>query len=292
MKTTWVNIAAKVIAASRANGKTIWSVQLKYPRFIHSELLTHRMLSKSSSSSRAIPVKRMLAQVWNEPAHPVHWGMNQPGMQAKAQLVGCKLWVAQKIWKTAAKAACCFVYILDKVGLHKQVANRILEPWQYMHVIVTGTEWDNFFELRDHEDAQPEFRALAVELRKAMATYRATDRDVVTWLDPVFSLHLPYVTNEERHSGMEPKTLMAISAARCARVSYLTHDGDKPSTAKDLALFDRLVGSKPEHASPLEHPASPETADEVSKTGRHNPYYNLRGWTSFRWIRDHATPAQ
>lgn len=273
-------ITAKVIAASYNNGKALYSLQLQYPRFIHSELMTHRVFSRSASSSRAIPVKKMLAQVWNEPAEPIHWGANQAGMQANTQLTGWKLKLSKGLWRTAAKAACCFVWALDKLGAHKQWANRLLEPWQYIHVIVTATEWKNFDELRMHKDAQPEMQALALAIFAARSTSILENRgNSVAERD---AWHLPYVTGAERadHS-IELADLQAASAARCARVSYLTHDGAKPDIAKDLELFTRLVGSKPEHASPTEHPA--RAGIDFDRF-----FYNLHGWSSLRWVRDHG----
>lgn len=257
-------IRAKVIEASTVpGGKTIWSIETKHHRFIHGELLTHRVFSRNAMSSRAVPVKKILSQVWNDPAMPVHWGANQPGMQAKAQLTGWRLKVAKGLWKAASKVACGFAWGFIKVGLAKQVANRILEPWQWMTTIITATEWDNFFELRDHEDAQPEFRVLAQAIREAMQQY--TPRTSV--------VHAPYTSVIERDS-IDLLTLFKVSAARCARVSYLTHDGKTPSMEADLALFERLVGSKPLHASPIEHQAVAMAVD-----GRSN---NFIGWKQFR----------
>lgn len=271
------HITAKVIEAS-SNGKSVlWTVQLQYPRFIHSEFMTHCMISKSASSSRAIPVAKMLSQVWHDPAEPIHWGKNQKGMQAKEQLTGWRLKLAKGLWRGAGKVACCFVYVIDKLGGHKQWANRLLEPWQYIHVIATGTEWENFFMLRDHPDAQPEFRELAIQMKHAMNTSVVVDRAKHTGSDEGY-WHLPYVTKEERNtytSGL----LAAISTARCARVSYLTHDGKKPSIEADLQLYCRLVGSVPKHASPTEHQACVAPIPEA-------PYYKLRGFMPHRWLAD------
>ena len=142
-------ITAKMIADSYYDfDNRICTLQLKYPRFIHAEFMTHRVFSRSASSSRAIPISKIISQVWNDPAMPVYWGANVSGMQANEELTGWKLSAAKFIWKTSAKVACIFAYGFDKIGLHKQIGNRILEPWQYINVIVTSTEWDNFFDLR------------------------------------------------------------------------------------------------------------------------------------------------
>lgn len=261
------------------------TLQLRYPRFIHSEFMTHRVFSRNASSSRAIPVAKMLEQVRNDPAMPIHWGKNQPGMQANEQLEGEELVNAQYCWRRAADKAASIAEVMQGAGVHKQVANRILEPFQFINVIVTATEWDNFFELRDHEDAQPEIRELAEVMRAALGrsdpirrvpgdnalTFMGNSEDNTKW-------HLPYVTNLERATYL-PTILIAASAARCARVSYLTHDGEQPDIKKDIALFMRLVGSKPLHASPIEHQAKPAARPDTSSG-------NFWGWMQFRqWYR-------
>lgn len=266
---------AKVIADSvSAEGIRITTFQLKYPRFIHSEFMTHRVFSRNASSSRAIPVMKMLKQVWNDPAMPLHWGQNQAGMQAKAELSGFKRWAAKTLWKAAGRVMCGAAWLMTKVGLHKQVANRILEPWQFIHVIVTATDWDNFFELRDHEDAQPEIRDLAIKMREAMAASAPQLLVGNRW-------HLPYVTQDEvaQYGFVLARKL---SAARCCRVSYLTHDGRKPSVEEDLKLCERLAGARPIHASPFEHQASPDATDWHGNWAFPNLHGNLRGWVQYR----------
>jgi thymidylate synthase ThyX len=264
-------IEAKVVADSvwvdsKNKPHRITTLQLKYPRFIHSEFMTHRVFSRNASSSRAIPVKKMLAQVWNDPAMPVHWGANQSGMQAKVELTDFKQYVAEKLWRGAGKLACGVAYLMNKVGLHKQVANRILEPWQYIHVIVTATEWKNFMDLRNHADAQPEIRELAMEIAIAMEESEPEELESGDW-------HLPYVRAFERHD-YTIEMCKKLSAARCARVSYLTHDGLVPNVDKDIELHDRLVGSVPIHASPVEHQATPSGTNRFHK--------NFKGWIQYR----------
>ena len=263
-------ISAKIIADSVAeHGVRLTTLQLQYPRFIHAEFMTHRVFSRNASSSRAIPVAKVIEQVRDNPAAPIHWGKNQPGMQANAQVDDVP--EAQALWMQAARDAADTAEEMSRIGLHKQVANRILEPFQYMHVIVTATEWDNFFELRAHSDAQPEIHALAVEMYRAMNASEPRYLVEDDW-------HLPYVTTEERlrYYG-ETDLLLKVSAARCARVSYLTHDGQTPDIEKDIALYERLVGSRPLHASPIEHQATPMP----------NPEHwsgNFRGWLQHRQL--------
>lgn len=269
-------ISAKVIADS------IWysplnrhyrltTLELCYPRFIHSEFMTHRVFSRNAMSSRAVPVAKMIEQVRSNPAMPIHWGINRPGMQATEQLPdGTE---AEQQWRYAAHAAANQAEQLAALGLHKQVVNRVLEPYQWMRTIVSATEWANFFELRCHPDAQPEFQALAQAIRTAIDDSAAVTRhDRGAGLTNV-EWHLPYVSQAERdlyRADLLPK----LSAARCARVSYLNHDGTDPDVEADLALFKRLVGSEPLHASPIEHQAIPTA-------GFHG---NFVGWKQYRQI--------
>lgn len=259
-------ITVKVIADSISPvGKRITTMQLTYPRFIHAEFLTHRAFSRNSSSSRAIPVAKVLEQVRANPAMPLHWGKNQPGMQARQELDEVEQAHMKELWGLAAEFAAKLARRMMEAGLHKQVANRVLEPFQVMHTLVTATEWDNFFALRCHPDAQPEIQALACAMRNAIEASTPRSVGYNQW-------HLPYVRAEERLSTTDA---LRASAARCARVSYLKHDGQPPSLQDDLALFERLTASDPMHASPLEHQATPSMLS-FRASG------NFRGWHQFR----------
>ena len=263
-----MKIEAKIIADSiSVCDKRITTVQCCYHRFIHSELMTHRAFSRNAMSSRAVPFSKMLEQVDTDPAMPIHWGKNQPGMQAREELEGKAKANAIENWKQAAVYAADTAEYLSADGVHKQIVNRILEPFQWMHTLITATEWQNFFDLRIHPDAQPEINALACAIRDAMQASTPTERLEYEW-------HLPYVSDDERELNTIDK-LRKISAARCARVSYLKHDGTAPNTDEDLKLFERLAGGKPIHASPLEHQATP--LNEAVFQSR-----NFRGWLQFR----------
>lgn len=263
-----VNDNPDLVAADR-----LTTFVLVYPRFIHSEVMTHRVFSRNASSSRAIPIMKMLKQVWSDPAMPVHWGKNQPGMQAYEELPLWKKAIAKFVWKVAGRAMCIPVWGLYQLGLAKQVGNRLLEPWQWIHVVLTATEFSNFFELRDHSAAQPEIRVLAERMRLALKMHvpvRLTeDKNAVT------SWHLPFVTAAER-TTFPIVSLKQMSAARCARVSYLTHDGKAPAPEADFSLFTRLVGANPRHASPVEHQALCGVVGEQSG--------NFTGFVQYRKI--------
>lgn len=257
----------KVILKSKnaSTGDILTTVALRYWRPIHAELMTHRAFSRNAGSSRAIPVKTMLAQVWNDPAGPIHWGANQSGMQAGSELQGWRKKAAQFLWRTAGKAACVFAWTFMKVGLHKQVANRLLEPWQYINVLVSATDWDNFFNLRCHPDAQPEMQELACAIRDAIEDEPAMILTAGQW-------HLPYIDMEEAQT-LSLQEQKEVSAARCARVSYAPFDGNA-AIEKERSRYALLVGSKPIHASPTEH-----QAQALKKSVR---MANFAGWMQLR----------
>jgi len=211
-------------------------------------------------SSRAVPVAKMIEQVRNDPAMPIHWGANQPGMQANGEIEAPEH--AEMLWRATARDAANRAEQMQVLGLHKQVVNRILEPYQWMHTIVTATEWDNFFLLRLDAAAEPNMRRLAEVMRDAIEDSKPVKR--------IF--HAPYVSDDEMKQ-LNPEQVALVSAARCARVSYLNHDGTAPSIEKDLALADMLRTSR--HASPFEHQAW-----ALSEAYYHSR--NFRGWEQFR----------
>lgn len=263
---------AKVIAASTGYSVSpLWTFELCYPRFIHSELMTHRVFSRNAASSRAIPVAKMIEQVRTSPAYPIHMGENQKGMQADKELEDSVKSQAYDHWLNAAMQAANLAEQMAAFNVHKQVVNRILEPFMWMKTIVSATEWGNFFELRDHPDAEPNIRYLAVKIKEAMVNIVPTYRRVGEW-------HLPYVLDSER-TLYKTEVLVKMSVARCARVSYLTHDGQHPDINADLGLYDRLAGSTPLHASPLEHQATLNHPKFASSNGNFS-----RGWVQYRKV--------
>lgn len=272
-------IEAKIIADSVSeSGKRITTLQVKFHRFVLPEFNTHRVFSRNFSSSRAIPTKKLLEQVRNDPAMPVHWGKNQPGMQAKEELDAEERFRADAKWRYAAVVAANHAEEMAAIGTHKQIVNRIIEPYIWANGIVTSTEWDNWDALRRHEDAQPEIHELACRIHEAREASTPRLLKAGEW-------HLPYITDEERESpfykieaNIQSNMLVKISAARCCRVSYLKHDGTKADVNEDLFLFQRLAGAEPLHASPLEHQATPSSYNERHLWG------NLFGWTQYRKV--------
>jgi hypothetical protein len=282
-------IEAKVIKDSISEqGKRITTLQVKFHRFILPEFNTHRVFSRNFSSSRAIPTSKLLDQVAKDPAMPVFWGKNQPGMQAAEEMEN--KYEAEVRWREAAQKAANVAARMAELGCHKQTVNRIIEPYLWAQGIITSTEFSNFFELRDHEDAQPEIRELAIRMREAMNNSSPTLLRPGQW-------HLPYISEEDANDSFfstpENKWLLhKISAARCCRVSYLKHDGSVPNLGDDLALFARLANSVPIHASPLEHQAAPDDTNEIGGFSNPSMHGNLHGWIQFRkYWEQHMTYA-
>lgn len=261
-------IECQVIADSIMGGTRITSVQVKYPRFILPQLNTHRVFSRSTASSRAVPTAKLIDMVRNEPVVPVHWGQNQAGMVAENEMDEARIAAAKLVWMEAADTAANIAQELAEIGVHKQVVNRVLEPFMWAETIITATEWDNFFKLRIADDAQPEIQALAKAIKKAM------DESV-----PVLrGCHLPYLREDENDCLRWTYAQRAkISAARCARVSYLNHNKQTPSIDEDFALADRLIEAG--HMSPFDHQAMFNSVELYCNENR-----NFQNWKPYRAI--------
>lgn len=256
--------------------ENLWTFELTYPRYIHSEFMTHRVFSRNASSSRAIPVKRMIEQVRENTVIPPKVFMNQKGMVGETEADPVTTTAFHVLWEEAADNACKTAEMMERLGIHKQHVNRILEPFQFIKVIVTATDWCNFFFLRLAPDAQPEIRELASAIYDEMNRYRNKDVGVLELDKEHIVVSLPYITDEDiKEIGKEEyHLLMKISAARCARVSYNNHDGSKPDIEKDFKLYGHLYDSK--HMSPMEHAC---IRDED-----HRKNANLTGWKSLRYL--------
>jgi hypothetical protein len=260
-----MTISAKLIADSvNPSNHRISTWEIEAPRFFWSEVLTHRELSRNAASSRAIPVKKMLLQVFTNMAFPIHWGRKQTGMQANKEINPLFKLFAKGLWAFAGYSVAIFVSILLLLGLHKQVANRLLEPWTHIKAVITTTKYSNFFKLRLHKDAQPEFYELARQMQESLDNSTPTQLKWGEW-------HLPYVTEEDR-SKYKLEDLIKISSSSSAQVSYRKLD-----TSLDTAtrIFDRLVTAEVIHASPFEHPAQ---ATKSKSSGN----FTGTNWTQYR----------
>lgn len=272
-------IQAEIIADSISEADVrITTFLLTYPRFIHSELMTHRVFSRNSASSRAIPVKKMLQTIVETPALPIYWGKNQKGMQAKEQLTGWRLRAVNFIWFMHRWYSLACVYLLNYLGLHKQLANRLIEPHSHITVLVTSTHWKNFFHLRAHKDAQPEFEALAIKMRDCYDDSEPIRVKNGDWHLPFIlrnDLDDPFVQNGELNQVSYKLRLM--SAARCARTSFTLFDRSPHSCEDDYKLGVRLIRANPLHASPMEHQATPDPLEHGSHL-----WGNFYGWIQHR----------
>lgn len=257
-------IKAIIIADSISahTNQRITTFELEYPRFIHSELMTHRQFSRNAASSRAIPIDKMIEQVQNNPAMPIHWGANQSGMQAQFELSHFNQILAKNTWLEARDVAVKFAKQLQALGLHKQIVNRVLEPFQTMKTLVTATNFDNFFNLRCHKDAQPEIKMLADKMYQAMQENIPNELQAGEWHLPYIELHFNedtgvndyYVHRNGAYHKVDLDTAIKISCSCAAQVSYRKND---TSIEKALAIYDKLVNSSPVHASAFEHCATP-----------------------------------
>jgi hypothetical protein len=277
-------ISAKVIADSiNPNENRLTTLEVKYPRWIHAEGRTHRLLtltesecddyglesrtpslmedknlSRNAASSRAIPVSKQIAAIRRDPAVPLFWGANQKGMQAveecneivriclNGELATTPL-NREDAWLEAMNTAIRFAEAFDAAGYHKQIVNRLIEPFSHITVLVSATEWSNFFGLRIHDDAEPHIHLLAERMRRAIKDSTPVSLQPGEW-------HLPYIESNERLYYSDDDCI-AVSVARCASLSYKTVDGQLMTPERAKTLYDKLVGAQPLHASPAEHVA-------------------------------------
>lgn len=251
-----MTITAKVIKDSvNPWGKRITTFELEYPRLVHSEVMTHRVFSRNAASSRAIPIAKVIEQVKTNPAMPFKWGKNQAGMQAKEELTPDQQKAAEALWIASRNEAAWYATAMMELGLHKQVVNRILEPYQHIKVVMTTTEYANWKWLRLHEHADPTIYELARVIDEAREQSEPDKLEKGMW-------HLPYVHTEilnsiqyyfdDQYNEITLDQALKISASSCAQVSYRKLD---TSLDKAEDVYARLIESEPVHASPVEHQA-------------------------------------
>lgn len=286
-----MTISAKVIADSVGTfSPRLTTLELEYPRFIHAEVMTHRVFSRNASSSRAIPTNRMHRMIEENPALPASFRMNERGMQgyteAPQEVVDQALLIIAEHRKASIKCA----EALDALGLHKQNVNRYTEAHQHIRVVLTSCQWDQFDWLRIHHAADPTMCALAAAVYEARQASTPNHLEQGEW-------HLSYISDSDYEAveRMENKgdlqtldILKRISAARCARVSYNNFDGKPTKIEADLSLYSKLIEREPGefdplHASPVEHQATPDRyLQRVMAWDRPDLHGNLPGWVQFR----------
>lgn len=297
-------ITAKTILSSAiANSeKRLTTMLLRYPRWIHAEEKTHRILSltedfgisaltptimsavelsKNSSSSRAVPVEKLIQDILDDPADPIWWGKNQKGMQAYEELAGDEFKKALATWEESKQAAIKFARTLAELGAHKQLVNRLLEPFSHITVLVSATEWTNFMELRDHHEAEPHIHMLAQEIQKELAKPAMQTLRPGEW-------HTPWITEEEL-GKLTTSEMIRLSTARNASTSYKTVEGFDMTMDVADRIFNQLILSTPMHASPSEHVAMVDEAVILSGYKRPQPIWmnskDHRNFVGFRQLR-------
>jgi len=286
-------ISTELLLASHnpVNNCTLYTFKLMYPRIILAEVNTHRNFSRSTASSRAIPSSKFRQKIFSEPFTPISIGQYQAGMQAGEELDGWRRYLAEKIYACSRYPMLLSNFLLEKLGAHKQVQNRLLEPWMWVEQIVSSTEWSNFLSLRDHKAAEPHIQVLAKQIKEKIFQSNLLinigklnpdlvarckfDNDVQKNTHIAFPgyVHTPLIYQDECSLPVEDR--MKISGARCARVSYFLPDSTKRSSIEaDEKLFQKLAGSHPKHLSPFEHQAY-----YIENT---KWYGNFRGWKQYR----------
>lgn len=314
------NITAKVVCDSISEqGHRITTFELEYNRYIHGELLTNRMFSRNCSSSRAIPIKKMVEYTQSNMAMPLYYGSAKSGMQAGEELEST--WLPKLLWKSGFFVSKNIVKAMDKLKLHKQIPNRLLEPWQMIKVVVTATDFDNFFNLRIEGAAQPEIAMLAHKM------YQARE-DSKPKLLKDGQYHLPYVetyeledvernqSNNDQYyfvpdsanvivgEELNLEEAIRMSAASCAAQSYRT---ESMTLKKANKIFDMLIKDKTLHASPFENIATPiHYTNKGMMINEKNPVTwqkgithidrkgnlhsgNFKGWIQYRHLLDNNT---
>ncbi len=305
--------AAKVVLDSiNPDRQRLISVLATYPRFVHAEVMTHRDRARNAASSRAIPWKAKRKRMVNEsegeyaanmaegglptfttncmyrmiqedPVIPIKWGAEQSGMQTGGEIPEELRPKAREIWLKSMASQVDFADQLAQLGVHKSLCNRLTEPFMWITVLMSATEWKNFFRLRCHPDAEVHFQKIAGMIREEIAKSEPKRLGIFEW-------HTPFVDDEEKKEiegayrnghlnvPIELSSLdciKRISAGRCARLSYLTHEG-KRDWNLDIGLATKLIVRPDDvlHASPLEHVA--RSSDRHMHSG---PFV---GWFQFR----------
>lgn len=257
-----------------------------YPNFLANGIVVHN--SRNSASARAIPVITMLKQVFKRDTVPPVKYKNKRGMQpSNEELSPFKDALANFTYSVNKISAMVSCYLLNKIGLHKQWTNRLIEPYMITKIVVTSTEWDNFIKLRNHKDAQLEIQKVADKIEKNLRIREPKHLSYGEW-------HLPYIETIKNADGIQYlsngevvtlETAKMISASCCAQVSYRKSD---TSIDKAKIIFDKLINTKPLHASPFEHQATPienvkQATHRILKGG--DLYCNnFKGWQQYRHL--------
>lgn len=270
--------ACRVIADSVApTGERATTFEMILWRPMLPENNTYKMTSRNAASSRAIPLRRktgspgVLDLIEQHPAGPLKWGAEKPGMQSGDELVNGSLSAAKVEWDLAREDAIRHAERMSSIGVHKSIINRLLEPFMWVRLVQTSTDWANMIAQRSNyktDEAQAEIAVMADSVADLLDYHTPNPLSPGVW-------HLPYLLPEERDE-LTLDEARAVSAARCARTSYLTFER-KICTDDDVRLFEKLRAAEPGHFSPMEHQATP-----LGRLDR--PLGNLVGYRQFRHV--------
>jgi hypothetical protein len=228
----------------------VTTLQIRMPLCVWPEFLTHRTLARNARSNRAVPSRVLISEVIRNPFIPEHWGRNRSGMRSIEPLTGIQRTIAREAWLGARWGAVAAAWVMSRAGLHKQDANRVLAPWQWVDAVVTGdpTAWSAFLRLRDHPAADPKIQRIAVHIAEAIAISTPQELEWHEW-------HMPYYTDKPRYFGSNSQKLIntrMASVGACARVSYAAFDGQQSDEANEV-LAEKLAKETPSHGSSFEH---------------------------------------
>lgn len=281
-------ISAKAVLVSRNSAdpnpdRKLATVLCRYPRWIHAELMTHRQFSRNAASSRAIPVQKMIDSIREDPAVPLFWGKNQKGMQAGDDMPDYVVADAKEHWTIAMANTIRAAEEISNLGAHKQIVNRLLEPFMHITALVSATEWQNFFDLRIHEAAEPHIRLLAERIKEAIDVARVQVLQSGDW-------HLPFITQVEAdfvtksHPG-DLSVLPKWSTAMCASTSHKTVEGFDMNLSTATRIHDHLLKNK--HWSPFEHVAKVDGVEHIDgdravKWDNGRRHANFVGFSQYR----------
>jgi thymidylate synthase ThyX len=197
-------ISAKIIRDSRSpEGVRLTTFEVEFPRFILAEVNTHRVLSRNSASSRAIPTEKIVERVLADPFVP-DFNKRVKGMGVGDPLNERDAKAARKSWLLARDDAVKAAKTLMRLDVDKSRVNRLLEPFMWHTAIITATEWSNFLALRTDRGAQPEFRLLALLMQDCLEKFEPYGLQWGEW-------HLPYINVTE--SVMRRPTLTCMTGS-------------------------------------------------------------------------------
>ena len=294
------DVHIKADSYNQATGDRMVTVLLtRFPYTLVQELATHRLLrqggvvevlgdtnpftevtSRSSASTRAIPVERVIQRILDDPFIP-QFSQHQKGMQGVEIDDPEFQYKNAMIWRQALEQNIQLARQLAAQGVHKQHVNDLLKPFLRIPILITATEWENFFHLRTDKPCRPEFRVWAIAIKQAMEQSTPKVLKPGDW-------HIPF--GDQMPPGLSLSEQLQVATARCARLSYATHDG-KRDVQEDMRLYNQLLQDG--HMGPFEHcamavadyfTAPPKIACYAYLPGQMQPVFtrNFRGFYSYR----------